>query len=112
MTVVCRSFREVHDAVHKLRSIDGFDIVQLKNKFQNPTPLGYRDVNMNLQVTLSESKRKHICEVQINHTLVLEAKEKAHKPYEGVREQLPVLCKEASLERSESTNPNREETRN
>ena len=29
----------MHDAVKELNKIDGFEIVMLKNKYQNPTPV-------------------------------------------------------------------------
>ena len=37
----------------------GLEIAQLKNKFASPTPLGYRDMNLNVSVRL-EAGRKHL----------------------------------------------------
>ena len=86
----------MNNAVEKLGNIDGFEIVELKNKYQNPTPLGYRDINIRLSVTLPKSGRKHICEIQINHAKMIEAKAKAHVYYEEVRELLPEICRKAA----------------
>ena len=33
------NFSKIHDAVKELDNIDGFEIVMLKNKYQNPTPV-------------------------------------------------------------------------
>mgnify|MGYP002834381820 CR=1 FL=1 len=69
-------------------------MVQVKNKFLNPTPMGYRDLNLALRVRLNDASRTgYICEVQINHALIIEAKEKAHAHYEIIRSRLPELCR-------------------
>ena len=36
---------------------------RLKNKFANPTPLGYRDVNSNIRLQLGDD-RKHLAELE------------------------------------------------
>ena len=90
------NFSKMYGAVEELRKIDGFQVVMLKNKFQNPTPLGYRDMNLRVSITLPKSGRKHLCEVQINHANVIEAKAVAHEQYEGVREMLPEICRKAA----------------
>ena len=51
---------------------------------------------MRISVTVPKSGRKHICEVQINHAKVIEAKAVAHAQYEGVREMLPEICRKAA----------------
>ena len=33
------NFSKIYDAVKELDNIDGFEIVMLKNKYQNPTPV-------------------------------------------------------------------------
>ncbi len=33
------TFSKIYDAVKELNNIDGFEIVMLKNKYQNPTPV-------------------------------------------------------------------------
>ena len=54
----------------------GLEIAQLKNKFANPTPLGYRDMNLNVSVRLDDG-RKHLAEVQLNLT---RRGREAHRP--------------------------------
>jgi WD40 repeat protein len=76
-----------------LRAIEtsGWKVLQVKNKYAFPTPMGYRDFNLCVQVTLANGKR-HICEMQLNHSRVLLAKGAAHAHYEKVRAALPPLC--------------------
>lgn len=57
-----------------------FTIARLKNKFMNVTPSGYRDINMNIQLS-----NGHIGELQLNLTEVLALKEAQHKVYEEER---------------------------
>ena len=72
----------------------GVEIVGVKNKFANPTPMGYRDLNLSVRVNLPDG-RKHICEVQLNLVDMLKAKHDAHKDYEEVRSKLPAICMSA-----------------
>ena len=58
-------------------------MLALRNKYSSPTPLGYRDVNVTLQVQLA-SGRPHVCELQVNLDDMLVAKELAHALYEKV----------------------------
>ena len=69
---------------------------RLKNKFANPTPLGYRDVNSNIRLQLGDD-RKHLAEVQLNLRRVVEAKEIAHDQYEVIRKALPAMCEGTSV---------------
>ena len=61
----------------------GLEIAQLKNKFANPTPLGYRDLNLNVRVQLGDGEA-HLAEVQLNRS-VADAKHIAHEQYEVIR---------------------------
>ena len=38
-------------------------VLQLKNKFASPTPMGYRDFNLNVQVEIGGGRPAHVCEV-------------------------------------------------
>ena len=69
--------------VDSLRAQPGVKVLALKNKYSSPTPLGYRDVNLTLQVQLA-SGRPHVCELQVNLDDMLVAKELAHVLYEQV----------------------------
>ena len=75
----------------------GLEIAQLKNKFANPTPLGYRDMNLNVSVRLDDG-RKHLAEVQLNLKSVADAKHIAHEQYEVIRLALPKMCEGTSVE--------------
>eukprot|EP00937_MAST-01D_sp_MAST-1D-sp2_P006716 g6716.t1 len=81
-------------ALRELRGggVAGWEVVEFKNKYANPTPLGYRDINTRLRLTL-EGGARHIAEVQLNFECMLRAKDKGHGPYEEVREMLPEICK-------------------
>ena len=45
--------------------------------------------------------QEHICEVQLNLSNVLEAKQRAHKYYEVVRALLPEVCKDTGVDPGE-----------
>ena len=51
-----------------------------KNKFANPTPMGYSDINLVIELELDGGVR-YLCEVQLNLQLMVDAKKEAHKPY-------------------------------
>ncbi|MFE1745865.1 DUF4157 domain-containing protein [Coleofasciculus sp. H7-2] len=56
-------------------------LVREKNRFAQPTPAGYRDILLNVQLSNS-----HIAELQLHLTQILEVKSGAgHKIYEEVR---------------------------
>jgi hypothetical protein len=74
----------------------GLEIAQLKNKFASPTPLGYRDMNLNVSVRLDDG-RKHLAEVQLNLKSVADAKHIAHEQYEVIRLALPKMCEGTSV---------------
>ena len=74
----------------------GLEIAQLKNKFAHPTPLGYRDMNLNVSARLDDG-RKHLAEVQLNLKSVADAKEIAHEQYEVIRGALPKMCEGTSV---------------
>ena len=74
----------------------GLEIAQLKNKFAHPTPLGYRDMNLNVSARLDDG-RKHLAEVQLNLKSVADAKHIAHEQYEVIRLALPKMCEGTSV---------------
>ena len=45
---------EMIAAIEELKKLDGFSVVQLKNKYKNPTPLGYRDLNLCVAVEVDD----------------------------------------------------------
>ena len=68
----------------------GLEVVQLKNKFAHPSPLGYRDLNLNVRVSIGG--RSHLAEVQLNLRRIADAKRTAHEQYEIIRGDLPAMC--------------------
>jgi ankyrin repeat protein len=93
-------FESATDLLKVLTELDGgglgLEIAQLKNKFASPTPLGYRDMNLNVSVRL-EDGRKHLAEVQLNLKSVADAKHIAHEQYEVIRLALPKMCEGTSV---------------
>ena len=63
----------------------------IENKFQRPSALGYRDVNVGVGIHLA-SGRVHISEIQLNLHSILNAKDQGHSAYEAIRSMLPILC--------------------
>merc|ERR1712066_1200184 len=85
------------DALEHVMHIDGLEVVQCRNKFASPSPLGYVDFNLTVRVSLPE-RRSHLCEIQINHRAILEAKAKQHPLYENVRIKIPIACQKTSAD--------------
>lgn len=51
--LLCESEKEISDIINYLRTSPAVTVVRLKNRFANPTPTGFRDVNLNIQVRLN-----------------------------------------------------------
>ena len=68
-----------------------FRIIRLKNRFANPNPCGYRDIIMNIELTVKNAPSSksfiHICELQIHfNKIVLKGEEfDIHGRYEIFR---------------------------
>eukprot|EP00039_Didymoeca_costata_P009608 m.127373 g.127373 ORF g.127373 m.127373 type:complete len:635 (-) comp14544_c2_seq1:25-1929(-) len=60
-------------------------LIEIENRFANPTVLGWRDITILLEITLSDGVR-HICEVQLHHKNMSDARKEAHKHYRTIRE--------------------------
>ena len=65
----------------------GMTIVVFKNKYLNPTPMGYSDINLVISIRLGDGTA-YLCEVQLNLQPMLDAKEEAHGHYEKIRKRL------------------------
>lgn len=59
--------------------------IRLKNKYKNPTPLGHRDLNINVEL------HGHILELQLNLEAHIKAQHASHKFYSEVRAKLPEI---------------------
>jgi tetratricopeptide (TPR) repeat protein len=66
------------------------EIIRLKNRFVRPTPSGFRDLLLNIGVTVETAtgSRTFICEVQIHHAAMLryDRGNDSHSHYEFFRE--------------------------
>ena len=82
-TAECSNCSRMNVLLHQLRSHPHFEILMLRNKYVSPSALGYRDINITLGVKLDNGKR-HICELQVNLSDMLLAKDMAHVLYEQV----------------------------
>ena len=91
--------RMAHALAEGLQGV-GIEVLTLKNKYASPTPMGYSDFNSCAGVVLSDGTR-YVCEIQLNHVDMLEAKKEAHVHYEKVREELPALCQDTKVDAGE-----------
>ena len=67
--IICETQEEVCKVAHYLtQKWTDFEVVRLKNRFKFPTPGGFRDINMNIQIKLMRNGViiHHICELQIH----------------------------------------------
>ena len=92
---MCETPDELLDVLNRLTSV-GLEIAQVKNKFASPTPMGYRDFNLNIRVRLDDGST-HIAEFQLNLKSIADAKHIAHDQYEVIRAALPDMCKDTSV---------------
>ena len=74
------TLEEIPGVMDKLRGMGITLARKPKNRFNDPTPVGYRDIMFN--VTYPNG---HIGEIQIHLKSMLQAKEKAHSFYEATR---------------------------
>ena len=98
MSIVFHSFGDMEAMVDKiLNNADMFcgNVVRLENRYFNPTVLGWRDVQLLVRVPLARKDGTgdavhHICEIQLQHALLADARRAAHKHYETIRTRLAV----------------------
>lgn len=75
----------------------GLKIIFLKNRIAYPTVEGYSDIKTEVEIQLGDTY--HIVEVQLNHPLMISAKERGHHYYDKIREMVPELCSPHSLDK-------------
>jgi tetratricopeptide (TPR) repeat protein len=90
-TFVCEVDRQIADVLRCMRARHpAVEIIRLKNRFVNPTPSGFRDLLLNIGVTVETAtgSRTFICEVQIHHAAMLryDRENDSHSHYEFFRE--------------------------
>jgi tetratricopeptide (TPR) repeat protein len=80
------SAAQVKKFVQLMRKKKSIHIVKAKNRFQNPSLTGYRDLNIHFQISI-DNKFKHICEIQVHHKAIkeLDTELDSHKYYEYFR---------------------------
>merc|ERR1712178_323497 len=64
---------------------EGVKLVMIENRFTQPHPLGWRDINLLLQVRLPSTGRAHIMEVQMMLRQLKDLRPINHITYEHVR---------------------------
>ena len=96
MTLVYKNCSRMASALIELKHA-GFEIVQCKNKYASPSPLGYSDLNLCLRVPLG-NETTFVCEMQINHERMIEAKMYAHDYYEVVQGMIRKICADCGLQ--------------
>jgi hypothetical protein len=87
-TIAVDTFDEVGKVMDTLRA-SGMQLAKKpKDRFQKPTPVGYRDIMMNVKYP-----NGHIGELQVHIKSMLKVKEIGHKMYEKVRDIESKLAK-------------------
>jgi tetratricopeptide (TPR) repeat protein len=79
--VLCDSEDEIGAVIEVLKK--HVEIIRLKNRFKHCTPAGFRDININLRMKISEGVY-HIAELQIHHRTIKEFSKnsRSHEHYE------------------------------
>mmetsp|Transcript_38221 Transcript_38221/g.92488 ORF Transcript_38221/g.92488 Transcript_38221/m.92488 type:complete len:931 (-) Transcript_38221:16-2808(-) len=85
-SIEINSAEQLISCIEEIQKDTSITIVKAKNRFQNPTLTGYRDINICIQVD-SGKGFYHICEVQIHHRAIktLSKELKSHTYYEYFR---------------------------
>lgn len=85
-SICCGHSEQITKCLELIQEDPRIFIVKAKNRFQNPTLTGYRDVNLAIQIETPQGF-KHICEIQIHHaaTKALSKELHSHKHYEYFR---------------------------
>jgi hypothetical protein len=73
----------------------------LKNKYASPTPMGYSDLGISCAGVVLPDVVRYVCEIQLNHVDMLEAKKEAHVYNEEVCKELPALCQGTKVDAGE-----------
>ena len=79
-SVVLNQHHDIHEAIHHMRQSGATLARRPKDRFREPTDVGYRDA-----LTHWKMPNGHIAEVQFHVRPMMEAKAKGHKHYETVR---------------------------
>ena len=91
--VVYENLDDLYAALEKFSQ--KYEIVKFKDRIQNPTPTGYRDILMNVRM-----KNGHIVEFRLHLKAMDEAADKSHKIYQEQRS-LEAVAKTRNLSDAE-----------
>jgi tetratricopeptide (TPR) repeat protein len=88
-SVECETEAQIAAVVAQILASPNVEVIRLKNRFRNPTPAGFRDVNMNIKILMPQlgAGVYHICELQVHHKEVKDFAKKnhSHSHYEYFR---------------------------
>lgn len=89
-------YKSVKHMIHSLRTLlryqlqsDGIQVVQIDNRFREPTPLGWMDITLLVRVRVPSSGRRHIMELQLQLGEMVQVRETKHDFYSKIRPLLP-----------------------
>jgi hypothetical protein len=72
------------------RIYDAFDVVEVENRFANPTALGWMDITLLVRMKLP-SGASHIAELQVQLNEFANERREAHKHYKTIRSVIPSM---------------------
>ena len=67
----------------------GARVVEVENRFAEPTALGWRDVSLLVEIPIASPRNVHVAEVQLQIQVYATARKQAHAFYRSLREALP-----------------------
>jgi len=88
-TIAVDNYEDMRRVVDKLRESGMKLVAKPRNRFAEPTEVGYRDMVLNVQLPSG-----HIMELQLHLKPMLRAKEEAHGHYRAIRDLQPRIQKE------------------
>ena len=110
LSLVFETFDGMEAMLEHMLSDDMFggNVVRVENRYFNPTVLGWRDLQVLVRVPLARKSDAggvvhHICEIQLQHALLADARRAAHKHYDAIRTRLAVRA----VKRSSASSPSR-----
>ncbi|KAL3938428.1 MAG: hypothetical protein SGBAC_006669 [Bacillariaceae sp.] len=75
-SVLFDSADQLLEFLEVVRGDESIEIIKSTNRFRSPTHSGYRDWNLQLQISTEDGSIKHICELQLHHNVIKEASER------------------------------------
>jgi len=91
---IARMAIQFHSAEALLRVLprifDAFEVVEVENRFANPTALGWMDITLLVRMKLA-SGETHIAELQVQLNEFANERRQAHKHYKTIRAVIPSM---------------------